>query len=108
VFPHDSSERAGERESCPGFALDFSCPRGVKCTVQGGFRGQELASSLLHITLGAEAEVRVGGELAEAHVGTANGGTSNDCDQGVDLSGGLHAAHRVTEEFAQHDGRVCV
>lgn len=54
------------------------------------------------------AEVGVGDQLADCHVGAADRGAGDDCDQGVDLGGGLHALHRLSDCLAQHDGYVCV
>lgn len=50
-------------------------------------------------------EMRIGSELAEAHVGATNGGASDDSEERIDLSGGLHAAHGFSEEFGQHGER---
>lgn len=49
-----------------------------------------------------KAQVGVGDKLAEGHVGPANGGSGDDGDKGVDLSGGLHAAHGLSDEFGKH------
>lgn len=50
------------------------------------------------------AEVGVGDQLAECHVGAADRGAGDDRDQGVDLGGGLHALHCLSDCLAQHDG----
>lgn len=47
-------------------------------------------------------EVGVGDELAGGHVDTTDGGTGDDGDERVDLSGGLHTLHGLSEKFGQH------
>lgn len=47
-------------------------------------------------------EMGVGGELAGGHVDAADGGTGDDSEERVDLSGGLHTLHGLSEKFGQH------
>lgn len=48
------------------------------------------------------AEMGIGDKLAGSHVNAADGGTGDDGDKRVDLSGGLHTLHGLSEKFGQH------
>jgi len=66
-----------------------------------------LLAHLLLATGDMATEVRICCQFTEAHVGTTDGGTSDDGEKRIDLGGGLHAAQGLSEEFGQHVESVC-